>query len=109
MRDMRKKVSMDSSCRSCIRGVAIGIRNEILCREKGVVSPNYSCNRFMAFDQDSLKRQISLRCSDCLHFTFTPDTHNSNYGVCSLFSVRKCDGSQKKACSKFTRRSSRTA
>ncbi|MBP7176216.1 MAG: hypothetical protein KBA53_08390 [Thermoclostridium sp.] len=106
---MNKNDLTDRSCTNCIRGVAIGIRNEILCREKGVVSPSYSCNRFMAFDKDWLKRPISNRCSDCLHFTFTPDAHNSSYGVCSMFSVRKCDGSQKKACSKFTKRTSRTA
>jgi hypothetical protein len=106
---MRKKNFQDRSCRNCIRGIAIGIRNEILCREKGVVSPNYTCNRFMGFDMEPLQRQMDYHCSDCLYFTFTPDSHNSNYGVCSMFSVRKCDGSQKKACSKFTKRSSRTA
>ena len=106
---MGKKPQQDRSCNNCIRGIAIGIRNEILCREKGVVSPNYTCSRFMAFNMDILHRRVDNHCSDCVHFTFMPDPHNSNYGVCSMFSVRKCDGSRKKACSKFTKRDSRTA
>lgn len=106
---MEKNHLQDKSCKNCIRGVAVGIRNEILCRHKGVVSPDYCCSRFMTFDPETLERPPVNHCSDCVHFTFTPDSHNSNYGVCSMFSVRKCDGSRKKACSKFSGRNPRTA
>ncbi len=106
---MGRKKSPDKICKNCIRGIPISIRNEILCREKGVVSPSYCCNRFMAFDMESLQRQMDYRCSDCLYFAFMPDFHNSNYGVCSMFSVRKCDGSMKRACSKFMKKASRSA
>lgn len=91
-------------CKNCIKGIPVGIRNEILCREKGIVSPNFCCSGFLAFEMDTLQKHLGYRCCDCIHFTFTPDSKNSNYGVCSMFSVRKIDGSEKKACSKFKKR-----
>jgi hypothetical protein len=106
---MRKKMLQAKCCKNCIRGIPVGLNNEILCREKGIVTANYSCPRFMAFELDSLQRQLDYRCSDCAHFILAPDSHNSNYGVCGMFSVRKCDGSKRKACSKFIKKNIRTA
>lgn len=96
-------------CKNCIKGIPVKIRNEILCREKGIVSPDYCCSRFMAFEPDALHKHMGYRCCDCVHFTFTPNSQNSNYGVCSMFSVRQFDGTEKKACSKFKKRGKRTA
>jgi len=96
-------------CKNCIMGIPVGIRNEILCREKGIVSPDFCCSRFRAFELDILQKYLGYRCCDCIHFTFTPNSENSNFGVCSMFTVRQFDGSEKKACSKFRKRGKRTA
>jgi len=109
MMQMKKNSLNIRCCKNCIKGIHVGIRNEILCREKGIVSPNYSCSRFMAFELDTLQKHLGYRCCDCIHFTFSPDSRNSNYGVCSMFSVRQVDGSEKKACSKFKKKGQRTA
>lgn len=91
-------------CKNCIKGIPVKISNEILCREKGLVSCDFVCSGFMSFELDMLQRQLNYHCSDCAFFTFTTDACNDNFGVCSMFSVRECDGSLKKACSKFTRK-----
>jgi len=104
---MKKSALLVKCCENCIKGISVGIRNEVLCREKGIVSADFYCSGFMTFEMDSLHRQLDYRCSDCIHFNFVPDSHNSSYGICSMFSVRKCDGSIKKACSKFRKRPAR--
>ncbi|NLX78240.1 MAG: hypothetical protein GXZ01_12905 [Clostridiaceae bacterium] len=106
---MRKNDGNIKCCKNCIKGIHVGIRNEILCREKGIVSPDFCCSRFMGFEPETLQKHLGYRCSDCIHFTFMPDLRNSNYGVCSMFSVRKVDGSEKKACSKFKKKGKRSA
>ncbi|NLY18269.1 MAG: hypothetical protein GX045_04835 [Clostridiaceae bacterium] len=106
---MKKKIVKVNCCKNCIKGIHVGINNEILCREKGIVSGDFCCSGFMYFDLDSLQKQLKYHCSDCAYFTFTPTANNDYYGVCSMFSVRKCDGSLKKACSKFEKKKQRTA
>jgi hypothetical protein len=106
---MNKNNLIIKCCENCIKGVPVGIGSEILCRDKGIVSSDYCCSGFIAFEPITLQRQLDYRCSDCTYFTFTPESQNSSYGVCSLFSVRKCDGSLKKACSYFVKKSGKTA
>ena len=91
-------------CKNCIRGIPVGIRNEILCREKGIVLPNFCCSSYMSFEIESLQRHLGYRCSDCVYFSFSSNTNIEYFGVCSLFSVRYCDGSTRKTCSKFQKR-----
>ncbi|HEY8421562.1 MAG TPA: hypothetical protein VIL05_07475 [Thermoclostridium sp.] len=105
---MKKNSFNIRCCKNCIKGIPVGIGNDILCREKGIVSPNFCCSRFMAFELDTLHKHLGYRCCDCIHFAFSSNS-DSNYGVCSMFSVREFDGSEKKACSKFRKRSKRTA
>ncbi|MDD4295871.1 MAG: hypothetical protein PHC69_02825 [Ruminiclostridium sp.] len=106
---MKKNKANFKYCKNCIKGISVGINNEVLCRDKGIVSCDFYCSGFLSFDFDSLQRQLKYHCSDCAFFTFTPTAHNHNYGLCSMFSVRKCDGSQKRACSKFTKKKKRIA
>ena len=97
-------------CENCIKWIPVGIHNDILCRDKGIVSSDFYCPGFREFQMDSsLQKQLDYRCSDCTFFTFTQDSHNKYYGVCSRYCYREIDGSVKKACSKFEKKSSRTA
>lgn len=97
------------SCKNCMKGKHIGIANDILCREKGIVSEDYCCSSHHYFIMDDFKRLDFYRCCDCEFFMIHPHEHISSYGVCEMFSVRKCDGSLRKACSKFVRRKEHTA
>jgi len=106
---MKKNKAKFNRCENCIKGIHVGINDEILCREKGIVSGDFYCSGFLSFDFESFQKQLKYHCSDCAHFTFTPTASNNYYGVCSMFSVRKCDGSLKKACSKFTKKKQRIA
>jgi len=108
---MKKNKERSKCCKNCIKGMPVGVNNEVLCRDKGIVSYDFYCSRFLSFDFDLLQRQMKYHCSDCAFFTVASaaHNHNHNYGLCSMFSVRKYDGSQKKACSKFTSKKQRIA
>lgn len=92
------------SCKNCMKAKRLGLTNDILCREKGIVSDDYCCSSHRFFIMDDIKKLDFYRCCDCEFFTFHPNEHINTYGVCEMFSVRKCDGSLRKACSKFIRR-----
>lgn len=92
------------SCKNCMKGRPTGFTRDILCREKGIVSENYCCSSHHFFVLDDFKRLDFYRCCDCEFFIFHPHEHINTYGVCDMFSVRKCDGSLRKSCSKFVRR-----
>lgn len=91
-------------CKNCVKGKSTGFSKEMLCWEKGIVSENYCCSSHHFFIIDDFKKRDFYRCSDCEFFIFHPNEHIRTYGVCEMFSVRKCDGSIKRACSKFMRR-----
>lgn len=97
------------SCANCLKGIRLGITNDVLCRDKGIVSADYCCSAHRFFVFDDFKKTDFPICADCEFFVFHPHDNIPAYGVCDLFSVRKCDGSVKKACSKFVRRKSHTA
>jgi len=97
------------SCSNCLKGTAITINNDILCIEKGVVSQDYVCSKHRFIPEfNSLKRRINT-CLDCENFIVydTSKIEEKAYGICQLFTVRKYDGKQKNACSKFVKRSKR--
>jgi len=100
----QKKAKPVKSCSNCLKGVKLKFNNDILCREKGIVSADYCCSSHRFYKLDEFKKVASYRCSDCEFFILFPNEYISTYGVCDLFSVRKCDGSIRKACSKFVRR-----
>lgn len=97
------------ACKNCLKGVLLCFNNDVLCREKGIVSADYCCSSHRFFKFDDFNKIASYRCSDCEFFILHPNEYISTYGVCDLFSVRKCDGSIRKACSKFLRRRNYTA
>ena len=94
------------SCSNCIKGTSISINNDILCREKGVVSQDYVClrHRFMP-EPRNIKGEN--KCIDCEYFIV--EVYNpsgvSSFGLCQLLTYRQYDGSKKNACSKFIKKS----
>lgn len=110
-RDLREKVKTAApiqpekrSCKNCVKGKPMRLTNDILCREKGIVSPDYCCSSHRFFFMDDFKKLDFYRCSDCEFFIFHPHESIRSYGVCDMFSVRKCDGNARRACSRFVRR-----
>ncbi len=97
------------SCKNCLKGKRLGFNNDVLCSEKGIVSGDYCCSAHRFFNFDYFKKTDFYRCSDCEFFVFHPHESLKTYGVCDLFSVRKCDGRTRKCCSKFVRRAEYTA
>ncbi|MCX7708249.1 MAG: hypothetical protein N2484_00175 [Clostridia bacterium] len=94
------------SCSNCIKGRPITVNNDILCREKGIVTPDYVCMRHRYMPQSKSTRNENSKCIDCENFiveVFTSD-NSSTIGLCQLFSVRQFDGTTKNACSKFVSR-----
>ncbi len=104
VRPQEKIKPVKRACKNCLKGVLLCFNNDVLCREKGIVSGDYCCSSHRFFQFDEFNKVASFRCSDCEFFILHPNEHIPTYGVCDLFSVRKCDGSTRKACSKFLRR-----
>jgi len=94
-------------CSNCLKGTAITINSDILCIEKGVVSPDYVCSKHRFIPEFKYIRQRIHTCLDCEHFIVfnTSNIEEKTFGICELFTVRKYDGRMKKACSKFIKRS----
>ena len=92
-------------CSNCVKGMPISINKDILCRERGVVSPDYVCSKHRFMPEPKTYRDLNYKCIECSFFTVEEaDQENSpTLGLCQLFSVRKYDGSLKSACSKFSK------
>ena len=101
--------SVKRTCKNCLKGQRLVFNNDVLCREQGIVSGDYCCSAHRFFNFDYLKKIDFFRCSDCEFFVFHPHDSICTYGVCDMFSVRKCDGSTRKACSKFVKRTEHIA
>lgn len=94
------------SCSNCIKGRSMTINSDILCREKGVVSPDYICPKYRPMPESKFIKSGSNKCIDCENFIVNVFSSNrTTFGLCQLFSVREFDGTQKNACSKFVQRS----
>jgi len=88
-----------------MRGIKIKVNNDILCREKGVVSPDYICSRYKSFPEPKILIVEENKCFYCENFiTDASLGNNTSIGLCRLFSVRNFDGKKKKACSKFIKK-----
>ncbi len=89
------------TCSNCVSGTIIKINNDILCCKKGIVSPDYCCGKHKFYPKFSIENE--KKCGYCKHFVI--DDKNSDdiviMGNCHLFSVRKFNGLQKNACSKY--------
>lgn len=102
-------VSAVRSCKNCLKGSRLELNNDVLCREKGIVSADYCCYSHRFFILEDFSKLQFFRCCDCEFFVFHSHETINTYGVCDLFSVRKCDGAVKKACSRFVRRTAHIA
>lgn len=93
------------NCSNCIKGTVISVNRDILCRENGVVAPNYLCGRHRPAPPTKSPRDSNYKCIDCENFILDMNgARDSAIGLCQLFSVRQFDGNQKNACSKFSRK-----
>lgn len=93
------------SCSNCIHSSSIRVNSDLLCRDKGAVSPDYVCRKHHFAPSSSIfEPQVRNKCIQCENFVTTSQS-NPTIGLCRLFSVRTFDGTQKNACSKFSRRS----
>ena len=88
-------------------GSVIRINGDILCRYKGVVTPDYVCSRHRYAATPIDTKAHGNKCYYCEFFV--RDLENSDsfeaVGHCRLFSVRKYNGREKNGCSKFSRKS----
>jgi hypothetical protein len=90
------------ACSNCKKGILIPVNCDILCRVKGVVSPDYVCSRHSFRIDTKQFEEKKYKCIDCEFFILKDDDlGNSDMGLCQLFSVRYFDGKNKNACSKY--------
>lgn len=96
-------MNQKKSCANCIKGTKIMVNNDILCREKGAVSRDFHCSKHRFMPNLQAIKEVEKVCINCCNFLVDSNMHGeeSSIGLCQLFSVRKFDGKQKKACSKF--------
>lgn len=94
------------SCANCVKGTAVSLNTDILCRDKGVVSPDFNCSghRFIPVTKNSSNAPKCIECEN-----FNTKGKDSTIGICKLFSVRQTDGSAKNACSKFAKKKMKSA
>jgi len=98
-------------CSNCIKGTAISVNGDILCREKGAVAPDFVCLGHK-FNPNLCKENPTRNlCIDCKYFDVSnyvlSDT--PSMGICKRYLVRPFDGKTKKSCSKFVKRINRDA
>ncbi|HHW00575.1 MAG TPA: hypothetical protein GXX36_13625 [Clostridiaceae bacterium] len=95
------------SCSNCIKGIKISINSDILCRKKGIVSPDYVCSGHRFEPESFAFKEMNYKCIDCESFILNTKSVEDpeSIGVCKLFSARQFDGTQKSACSKFVKKS----
>ena len=94
-------------CSNCIKGTAIIVNDDILCRYKGVVSPDYVCFQHRNVPAPKNFKDLNYKCYDCEFFSLaiTNSINTEPIGLCKLFSVRQYNGKEKNACSKFSKKS----
>jgi hypothetical protein len=104
---MLQKSKDKKSCSNCIKGCRIVVNNDILCREKGPVSPDYVCSGHRRAPGPKTFKEQNYKCIDCENFIINKnmDDGSLTIGICRLFSVRQFNGTQKNACSKFVKNS----
>lgn len=91
-------------CSNCLKGTGMAVNNDILCRDKGVVSPDYVCSKHKFLPETKSFKDQDIKCIDCSNFIINVEAQSPNTGLCQLFSVRQFDGCSKKACSKYDKK-----
>lgn len=99
-------MKLKKTCSNCLKGTAIAVNNDILCRDKGVVSPDYVCSGHRFIPETKSFKDMNYRCIDCENFIISSKSseQESAIGLCQLFSVRQFNGEEKSACSKFAKK-----
>jgi len=94
------------TCHNCTKGTVITINGDILCKINGVVSPDYVCSSHRFIPTEKTYKQLNYKCTDCENFVEVIASQRNNivYGTCQLFSIRKFEGANRSACSKFVRK-----
>ena len=94
------------SCSNCIKGAAVLVNNDILGREKGIVSQDYVCRKHRFNPEQKSFKEMNYKCIDCLNFITNSKDNGTQLpiGLCQLFSVREFNGKEKNACSKFVKK-----
>jgi hypothetical protein len=100
-------LAQKKTCSNCIRGRTIAVTGDILCRDKGAVDADYCCSKHKYAPLSKREKDKVYKCINCEHFILkiTGSKESHSVGLCQMFSVRTYDGRQRKACSKFTKRS----
>lgn len=91
-------------CGNCERGIPLHLTRDILCRYRGVVTPDYVCFKYKNSTDKGSNQQVSYKCAHCEYFLVQLDSPNQNIGKCKLFSAREYDGNTRNACSKFSKK-----
>lgn len=98
-----KQIKQVKSCNNCERGLPLNLTKDILCKYRGVVTPDYVCMKYKNAS-DLSSSQINYSCIHCEYFLVQLDTPNENFGKCKLFSAREFDGTTRNVCSKFSKK-----
>jgi hypothetical protein len=91
-------------CNNCERGTPMHLTRDILCKYRGVVTPDYCCFKYKGSADTAADRQNSYKCIHCEYFLVELDSPDQDFGKCKLFSAREYDGNKRNACSKFSRK-----
>ncbi len=103
-------MKIKKSCGNCIRAVPIPVNDDLLCQKKGIVSPDYVCGRHKLVPGMQLVRQLRNKCINCAYFILSKSSGpeeadgSDGLGFCQILTVRKYNGKEKNACSKFTKK-----
>lgn len=93
------------NCNTCIRGTFNNLTGDVLCRDKGAVSPEFSCSNYRPVPMLIIFKHFGYNCLECDNF-FRVENESNDYtseGICCLFPMRQYNGSLRKACSKFSK------
>jgi len=98
--------NLKKSCENCIKGTSIGVNADILCREKGAVSPEYVCMGYRSKPQPKSVKEMNYKCIHCDYFNLAQTNSNDStaMGFCMMFSVRQYNGKERNACSKLIKK-----
>ncbi|OPX42933.1 hypothetical protein CLHUN_30770 [Ruminiclostridium hungatei] len=97
-------MKQEKCCSNCQRGTSMHLTKDILCKYRGIVTPDYICFKYKSSADLPQVQQPSYKCAHCEYFLVELDSENQNLGKCKLFSARDFDGNTRNACSKFSRK-----
>lgn len=106
---MKKSIATNANCATCLKFITQDINEYILCRDKGIVSYNYSCTHYklkpvIPISCKTINRHTSLTCLQCDFYVqgkINQSTNISPLGSCSYYNLRPFTGESRRACSKF--------